>query len=341
MAKESLSGPTVFIIAEAGVNHNGREDLALQLIDAAKAAGADAVKFQLFDPDEIAGEAPLASYQEQGKGAWRSQREMLASLTLAPKVYQRLVSHALERQIELIVTPFDSASAKFLVSLGLKTLKIPSGEITNHPFLQEVAALGAAVILSTGMSSLEEVEEAVAIFRAAKVPLTLLHCTSAYPTPYDQVHLRAMTVLREIFQLPVGLSDHTEGIEVAVAAVALGACVIEKHLTLDRAAPGPDHRSSIEPPAFAEMVRAIRNVEAALGSKVKARQASEENVAAAARRSVVAVHDLQKGQVVLQEMIAIRRPGTGIAPKSFPDVVGKKTTEDIPAGTPLTWNMLT
>ncbi len=339
MAKESLSGPTVFIVAEAGVNHNGREDLALQLIDAAKAAGADAVKFQLFDPDEIAGHAPLAAYQDQGDGSWRSQHEMLTALTLPQEAYRRLAAHAQQRSIELIVTPFDSASAKFLVSLGLKTLKIPSGEITNHPFLKEVAALGAAVILSTGMSSLEEVEEAIAIFRAAKVPLTLLHCTSAYPTPYDQVHLRAMTALCETFQLPVGLSDHTEGIEVAVAAVALGARVVEKHLTLDRAAPGPDHRSSIEPPAFAEMVRAIRNVEVALGSKVKERQASEENVAAVARRSVVAACDLKRGQPIAREMLAIRRPGTGIEPKAFADVIGRKPVQDIRAGTPLTWNM--
>ncbi|MDD5041847.1 MAG: N-acetylneuraminate synthase [Candidatus Peribacteraceae bacterium] len=340
MTKEPPFCPSAFIIAEAGVNHNGKEELALRLIDAAQEAGADAVKFQLFDPDELGGTAPLADYQEQNQGAWRDQREMLASLTLPREAYRRLAAHARARRIGMIVTPFDIASAEFLISLGLKTLKIPSGEITNHPFLKEVAALGADVILSTGMCSLEEVQEAVGIFRSAGVPLTLLHCTSAYPAPYDHVHLRAMAFLRETFGLPVGLSDHTEGIEVAIAAAALGACVIEKHITLDRALSGPDHRASIEPEELARMIRSIRNVEAALGSAEKVRQVSEQNVAAVARRSVVAAYDLKKGQALTKEMIAIRRPGTGIPPKSLAEVIGKIAAQDIPSGTPLTWDML-
>lgn len=332
--------PSVFIIAEAGVNHNGKEDLAMRLVDAASDAGADAVKFQLFDPDELAGGAPLASYQEQGKEAWRDQREMLTSLVLPKEAYRRLAAHAKKRGVELIVTPFDIVSARFLLTLPLRILKIPSGEVTNLPFLKEVAALGADVILSTGMCSLEEVQEAVAVFHSARVPLTLLHCTSAYPAPYDHVHLRAIPFLQKTFQLPVGLSDHTEGIEVAIAAVACGASVIEKHLTLDRALPGPDHSASIEPEEFARMVRSIRHVEAALGSPQKMRQASEENVAAMARRSVVAIRDLKKGQLLTKELLAIRRPGTGIPPKSLSEVIGKTATEDISSGTPLTWDML-
>ncbi|MFH0851231.1 MAG: N-acetylneuraminate synthase family protein, partial [Candidatus Peregrinibacteria bacterium] len=273
-----------------------------------------------------------------------------AALVLPQEAYRRLANHARTRQIELIVTPFDIASARFLISIGLKTLKIPSGEITNHPFLKEVAALGASVILSTGMCTLDEVREAVEIFRstqpsprlrpAGKVPLTLLHCTSAYPAPYGHVHLRAMAFLREAFGIPVGLSDHTKGIEVAIAATALGASVIEKHVTLDRTLSGPDHRASIEPDELRRMVRSIRNVEAALGFAQKVRQTSEEDVAAVARRSVVAACNLKKGKSLTEKMIAIRRPGTGIPPKSFAEVIGKKLTQDIPAGTPLTWDML-
>ncbi len=340
MQRKPSPRSSTFIIAEAGVNHNGKEDTAMRLIDAAKDVGADAVKFQLFDPDELAGGASLASYQEQGKGSWSNQREMLASLVLPQEAYQRLAAHAKKRSIELIVTPFDIASARFLLTLPVTTIKIPSGEITNLPFLKDVATLGAEVILSTGMCTLDEVREAVEIFRPAKIPLTLLHCTSAYPAPYEDVHLRAISHLRETFDLPVGLSDHTEGIEVAIAAVACGASVIEKHLTLDRTLPGPDHRASIEPEAFATMVRSIRHVEAALGEPKKELQPSEENVAQVARRSVVAAHDLKKGQSLTEEMIAIRRPGTGISPKSSAEVVGKTAKKDIESGTPLTWDML-
>ncbi|MDD4287205.1 MAG: N-acetylneuraminate synthase family protein [Candidatus Peribacteraceae bacterium] len=340
--------PSVFIIAEAGVNHNGKEDLAMRLVDAACDAGADAVKFQLFDPDELAGAAPLASYQE-GKDAWRDQKEMLASLMLPKDAYRRLADHAKERQIELIVTPFDIASAKFLLSLKLKTLKIPSGEVTNLPFLKNVAALGADVILSTGMCSLEEVKEAVEIFRANKVPLTLLHCVSAYPAPADQINLRTMETLRQEFHVPVGYSDHTEGVAVALTAAALGAQVLEKHFTLDRTMSGPDHAASLEPEELTQMIRIIKDAEAlknvsvlqeALGTGEKKCQPCEENVRSVARRSVVAGCDLQKGGTLTAEMIAIRRPGTGIAPKFVRDVIGKKAKKDILSGTPLIWDIL-
>lgn len=337
-----LSSPgRTFIIAEAGVNHNGKEDLALCLVDAAHDAGADAVKFQLFDPEELAGTAPLAVYQESGAASWRDQREMLASLVLPREAYRRLAARAQELHMAFIVTPFDIASATFLLSLGLKTLKIPSGEMTNLPFLKAVAALGADIILSTGMSTIEEIQEAVALFRSSSASLTLLHCTSAYPAPYDQVHLRAIPYLRDLFHLPVGLSDHTEGVEVAIAAVACGATVIEKHFTLDRTLSGPDHRASIDPTAFATMVRGIRHVEAALGEPKKVRQSSEENVAQVARRSIVAACDLSQGQRVAETMVVLRRPGTGIAPKFLHEVIGKQLKVHVVKGTPLTWDMLT
>ncbi|OIO54306.1 hypothetical protein AUJ46_03115 [Candidatus Peregrinibacteria bacterium CG1_02_54_53] len=347
MQRNPSSSSSVFIIAEAGVNHNGKEDMAMRLVDAASDAGADAVKFQLFDPDELAGAAPLASYQKE-KNVWRDQKEMFTSLMLPKEAYRRLADHAKERSIELIVTPFDIVSAKFLLSLKLKTLKIPSGETTNLPFLQNVAALGADVILSTGMCSLEEVREAVEIFTSANVPLTLLHCVSAYPAPVDQINLRAMETLRQAFHVPVGFSDHTEGIDVALTAAALGAQVLEKHFTLDRTLPGPDHAASLEPGELTQMIRIIRDAEAlknvpmlkeALGTGEKKCQPCEENVRSVARRSVVACRDLQKGEILVTEMIAIRRPGTGIAPKFVQDVIGRKLMMDITAGTPLTWDM--
>lgn len=320
----------------------------MRLVDAASDAGADAVKFQLFDPDELAGAAPLASYQE-GKDAWRDQKEMLTSLVLPKDAYRRLADRAAERNIELIVTPFDIVSAKFLLSLDLKKLKIPSGEVTNLPFLQNVAALGADVILSTGMCSLEEVQEAVDIFRTTKVPLTLLHCVSAYPAPTDQINLRAMETLRQAFRVPVGYSDHTAGIAVALTAAALGAQVLEKHFTLDRTLPGPDHAASLEPGELTQMIRIIRDAEAlknvsilqeALGTGEKKCQPCEEDVRSVARRSVVAARDLSKDQTLTAEMVAVRRPGTGIAPKFLQDVIGKKPKKDMLSGTSLTWDLL-
>lgn len=330
------------------MNHNGKEDLAMRLVDAACDAGADAVKFQLFDPDELAGAAPLASYQE-GNNAWRDQKEMLAALLLPKDAYRRIAEHARQREITLIVTPFDIASAEFLLSLELKTLKIPSGEVTNLPFLGKVAALGVDVILSTGMCSLEEVQEAVTVLRAGKGSLTLLHCVSAYPAPTDQINLRAMETLRREFAVPVGYSDHTEGIAVALTAAALGAEVLEKHFTLDRSLPGPDHASSLEPAELTQMIRILRNAAAlegvplvaeALGTGEKKCQPCEENVRSVARRSVVAARDLKKGETLTAAGIAIRRPGTGIAPKFSDEVIGKKARRDIPAGTPLTWDTL-
>lgn len=321
------------IIAEAGVNHNGDFNMAMQLIDAAAEAGADAVKFQLFDPDEICGDdSPLASYQGKTES---SQKEMLRRLTLPRDAYENLKRHAETKGLLFIVTPFDVASAQYLATLGVRVLKIPSGEITNIPFLKAVAALGLPVILSTGTSSMDEVEEAVRIFTDAGTDLAILHCTSSYPTPFDQVNLRAMQTLAEKFSTPVGLSDHTEGVAVPIAAVALGATIIEKHFTLDRTLPGPDHKASVEPEELRQMVNGIRAVEQAMGSAEKKRQPAEQDTAAVARRSVVAARDLKVGDVLTKDMLAIKRPGTGIPPKEIDRTVGRVMAKDVKAGTPL------
>jgi N,N'-diacetyllegionaminate synthase len=334
LGKHTIGTDSCFIIAEAGVNHNGDVDMAKQLIAAAASAGANAVKFQLFDPEEISvRDAPVAHYQE---GAGQNQRDMLQGLMLPKEAYGTLKMYAELHGLVFIVTPFDIASAVFLVDLGVAALKIPSGEATHHQFLKRIATLGVPVILSTGTCSLDEVADAVAIFQ--KIDLALLHCTSAYPTPLDQVHLRAMQTLRERFSVPVGLSDHTEGIAVPLAAVALGACILEKHFTISRTLVGPDHKASLEPQELKAMIDGIRAVEAALGSGMKLMQPSEENTAAVARRSIVAATDLQEGDVLCEEHLTFKRPGTGIPPKDIQTVLGMTLTKPIKEGTPLRYD---
>jgi len=329
----------VYIIAEAGVNHNGDIQMAKQLIDVAASSGVDAVKFQVFDPEEICGqETPLAEYQK--RSGETSQIDMLKSLALKHEDFAELAAYTKKQGIDFIATPFDSASAKFLVSLDVPFIKVPSGEATNLPFLKDIAALGLPVILSTGTTTLQEVEEAVAIFTEAKVDLSILHCTSAYPTPVDQVNLKAMDTLHRTFDVPVGLSDHTEGIEIAIAAAALGAVIIEKHFTLNKASPGPDHKASLEPDELENLVRSVRNVGQALGTGVKERQPLEEEVAKVVRRSVVALSDLKKGDVLVTESITLKRPGTGIPPKELNAVLGKTLKQDVSSGTLLSWDML-
>lgn len=338
MVQTVFQQDSIYIIAEAGVNHNGDVAIAMRLIDVAAKAGADAVKFQLFDPEEITSPgAPLAEYQK--RSGETSQIDMLKALTLTRDEYKSLAAHADERNIDFIVTPFDAESAKFLKTLPVPALKIPSGEITNLPFLREVAALHLPVILSTGTSDLEEVTEAVQVFRNAGTELSILHCTSSYPTPMEQVNLRAMQTLADTFGVPTGLSDHTEGIEVAIAAAALGARIIEKHFTLDRTASGPDHAASIEPDELAALVRAIRNVQSALGTGKKVRQSCEENTAAVARRSIHVVSDLQANETITARHVALKRPGTGISPKELHAIIGKTAVRDIAAGTLLTPDM--
>jgi len=315
----------VFIIAEAGVNHNGSLDLALRLIDAAQASGADAVKFQTFRADLLAARsAPKAAYQKRATGAAESQFEMLRRLELDAGAHRRLIDHCRQVGIQFLSSPFDLQSVGLLAKMGVRIFKVPSGEITNLPFLQRVARKRKPVILSTGMSTLGEVEEAVNVLKAAGVSqLSLLHCVTEYPAPYAEINLRAMLTLKAAFGLPVGYSDHTPGIEIAIAAVAMGAEIIEKHFTLDRLLPGPDHAASLDPSELRQMVVAIRNVEATLGSGIKAPAACELPNIPVARKSVVAARDLTAGHRLASRDMDIKRPGNGFAPKLLPDLIGR------------------
>ncbi len=347
-AFQRLGGDSPYIIAEAGVNHDGSVDQAIKLVDIAADAGADAVKFQLFNPDElVSSDAPLAAYQERSGES--NQKTMLERLTLPHDAYVRLKLHAEKRGIDFITTPFDMASAKFLAALGVKMMKIPSGELTNIPFLRRVAALNIPTILSTGMSNITEIHEAVEPFKDREVPYAILHCVSSYPAPTDQINLRAMETLRTEFGVPIGYSDHSEGIEVSIMAAALGAQIIEKHFTTDRTLPGPDHAASLEPDELKDMILQIRDPqvlknmsvpESILGSGEKACQPCETGVRDVARRSVVINTKVERGGEILPQMLVIQRPGTGIAPGEIGKIAGKHARADIPAGTPLQWDML-
>lgn len=333
-----------FVIAEAGVNHNGSLDLALKLVDAAADARADAVKFQTFKAERlVARGTPTAAYQAKNTGA-TDQHAMLSSLELPESAYPALLERCAARGIEFMSTPFDGDSARQLAGHGVRRIKVGSGDVTSLAFLDEIAALNLPVILSTGMSTLDEVAEAVDTFGrawgAANGKLTLLHCTSNYPAREEDVNLRAMRTLHERFGLPTGYSDHTQGTSVAVAAVALGASVLEKHLTLDRGMPGPDHRASLDPLTFTRMVRELREVEAALGSAVKAPAASELAVRDIVRRSVALRRSLRQEDVIRKEDLTLLRPGTGIAPRELLRVVGRRAARDLEAGVLLKWSDL-
>jgi N,N'-diacetyllegionaminate synthase len=335
-------GTPIFIVAEAGVNHNGDPALARRLVDAAADCGADAVKFQTFTVDSLLTRgAPKASYQVDTTGAGESQREMLARLELGPGELALLRDLAAKRGLVFFSAPFDEKSADALEALGVPLFKIPSGEITNLPLLRHVAAKGRPIILSTGMASLEEVEQAVTAIRAAgDPPLAVLHCLSAYPAPLGEINLRAMDTLAARFGGPVGFSDHTLGIEIAVAAAARGADIIEKHLTIDTTLAGPDHRASLDPPAFAAMVRAIRNVESALGDGVKRPMPSEADTRRVARKSLVAAHALGAGRRLTAGDVVVKRPGTGIPPAELPRALGRKVTRDVAADEVIPWEAL-
>lgn len=329
-----------YIIAEAGVNHDGSVEKAKTLIDIAAMAHADAVKFQLYDPDELVSvNAPLASYQE--RSGEESQYAMLKRLALTQNDFRELKEYAEGKGLDFITTPFDAASATFLASLGVKAMKIPSGEITNLPFMKKVASLKIFTIISTGMSSVEEVRDAVAPFALAKTPYALLHCVSAYPAPAEQINLAAMKTLEKEFAVPVGYSDHTEGIAVAVTAVALGAKILEKHFTINKTGPGPDHAASLEPDELTEMIRIIRDpaalkkfpiVKAAIGTGEKICQPCEMNTRDVARRSLVLRQSVKAGQKLISELIAIKRPGTGMSPKMLEKVIGKAVKRDLDGG---------
>ncbi len=335
-------GAPCFVIAEAGVNHNGSVESACLLVDAAARAGADAVKFQTFAADALAAPgAQKADYQRQATGGDESQLEMLRALELPRSAYATILDHCRRRDILFLSTPFDEASADFLDGLGMPAFKIPSGEITNLPFVAHIARRRKPIILSTGMASLDEVTSAVAtIEREGHRQVVLLQCVSNYPAAAADVNLRAMRTMAEACGVPVGYSDHTMGAEVALAAVALGACVVEKHLTLSRTLPGPDHQASMEPDEFDALVRGIRVVEAALGDGRKVPAASEASTAAVARRSLVAASDIPAGSVLTERSVAALRPGTGLPPSMRPSILGRTARVSIKSGTLITLEML-
>lgn len=351
--------PTLFI-AEAGVNHNGSVDMALQLVDAAADAGADVVKFQTFRASSLASRhAPKAGYQVRTTGAEQSQLEMLQALELDGAAHRRLVSRCAERGIEFLSTPFDHASFLLLArELRLERIKIGSGDLTNAPLLLEVARWGGQLILSSGMSLLSEVEDALSVlafgytapqnatpsrqaFRTAFESeagqmalcqrVSLLHCTTQYPTPAEDVNLRAMDTLRQAFGLPVGYSDHTRGGAISLAAVARGASVIEKHFTLDRKLPGPDHEASLEPGELAALVAEVRAVEAALGDGIKRAAASERANRHVARKSLVAAREIARGEPFTVDNLTVKRPGGGVAPILYWETVGRPASRDYAA----------
>ncbi len=322
------------IIAEAGVNHNGRLDLALQLVDAATAAGADYVKFQTFKAtDLVTASAPRAAYQRQAypRDHDDSQMAMLSALELTYNDFATLAQHCRERHIGFMSTPFDLTSIEFLATLGMDYWKVPSGEITDLPYLRAIAAHPGKVIMSTGMSTISEVEAALRALETAgksRRDIILLHCTTQYPAPLESVNLRAMDTLASLGCAAVGYSDHTRGITVPIAAAARGAYVIEKHFTLSRQMEGPDHKASLEPSELADMVKAIRDVETALGSSEKVVTAAESANVAVARRSIVAARHIVRGQVITAEDISAKRPGTGLSPMLWDSVIGSTATRD-------------
>ena len=325
------AGHPAFVIAEAGVNHNGELGLAFQLVDAAIAAGADAVKFQTFIASELlTAEAVKAEYQKTTTGEQESQLEMIKSLELSFGDFRKLKMYCDDQGITFLSTPFDVKSVDFLEGLGVVAFKISSGDLTNDPLLRYVASKGRPVILSTGMSDMDEVREALAVLH--DVDVILLQCVTNYPAAAEDINLRAMLSMQSAFDVNVGYSDHTLGMEVALAAVALGACVIEKHFTLDKNFAGPDHRASLEPHEFKAMVDGIRKVEASLGSGQKVPAASEASNAAVARRSIVAARDISAGTVITPAEIAFKRPGTGLPPRMAQQLFGKTARVDVKFG---------
>lgn len=321
---------SVYIIAEAGVNHNGRIDLAKTMVDKAIDAGADCIKFQTFIPEKIvSGNAAKADYQKQQTVNDETQLEMLKKLALSFEEFRELYRYCEEKNIEFISTPFDFESIVFLESLGMMKWKIPSGEITNLPYLEKIAKLGKEVILSSGMSTLIEIEEAINILKTNGTNnITLLHCTSDYPTRLEDVNLRVMNVMKQKFGLEVGYSDHTIGIEVPIAATAMGATVIEKHFTLDKNMYGPDHCMSLEPMDLKEMITYIRNTEVAMGDGVKCLTSSESENALVARKSIVTMCKINSGELFTESNITTKRPGNGVSPMRWYEVVGKRANKD-------------
>ena len=319
---------TISIIAEAGVNHNGDINIARELIDAAVEAGADMVKFQTFKADRLATQtAPKANYQIVQTGNVTSQFEMLKKLELSEEMHISLMKYSEEKKIEFISTAFDIESLQYLKKLGMRKFKLPSGEITNLPYLKEVGSFGNPLIISTGMASLEEVQAAIQILEAAGTErdlMTVLHCTTEYPAPLADVNLNAMQTMRKTLGINVGYSDHTMGLEVPIAAAALGATIIEKHLTMDQTLPGPDHKASMTPKKFKEMVTCVRNIERALGDGVKRVTESELRNVESVRKSIVAAKTISIGETFSAQNLTVKRPGTGLSPMVWEDVIGRR-----------------
>lgn len=323
---------STFIIAEAGVNHNGSLELAKKLIDVAVVAGVDAVKFQTFRADRLVSKtAQKAEYQQQTTDALESQYNMIKKLELDEAMHHELIRYCRDKNILFLSTPFDHESIDLLDRMGMEIFKIPSGEITNLPYLRRIGSLSKQVILSSGMADLGEIEDALDVLISAgtaKANITVLHATTEYPCPMDEVNLRAMHTIAAAFGVRTGYSDHTNGIEVPVAAVAMGAVVIEKHFTLDRTMEGPDHKASLEPDELVAMVKAIRNIEKALGTGIKKPSPSEAKNMAVARKSIVASRPIHQGEVFSSDNITVKRPGSGISPMRWDEIVGAIASKD-------------
>lgn len=319
----------VYIIAEAGVNHNGSFELACQLVDAAKDAGVDCIKFQTFKSENLVSQlAKKANYQLETTGDG-SQADMLKKLELSFDEFLKLKSYCDEIGICFLSTPFDSESIDFLNTIDMPFWKIPSGEITNYPYLVAIAKTGKPVVMSTGMCEINEIKEAINVLRKnGTTHIKLLHCNTEYPTPFEDVNLKAIQSIRDMFGLEVGYSDHTIGIEVPIAAVALGATVIEKHFTLDRNMEGPDHKASLEPDELTKMVQSIRNIEKALGTGDKRPSNSEKKNISIARKSIVAKKNIKSGEVLSEDNITVKRPGNGISPMRWNEVIGTIAIRD-------------
>jgi len=340
----SLVGPgqSVFVIAEAGVNHNGELSVAKQLIDVAVAAGANAVKFQTFRAETlVTNYAPKAAYQMATTTAEQTQLDMLRKLELSTSAHYTLKAYCAEKGITFLSTPFDEESADFLETLGVPAYKISSGDLTNFPLIEHVSRKGKPVIISTGMATLEEVGEAVHVADDAGCrELVILHCVSNYPAAPEEINLRAMKTMEKAFAVPIGFSDHTEGTSVCLAAVARGAAVVEKHFTLDKTLPGPDHRASLEPKELESLIKGIREIELSLGDGRKLPSPTELETAKVARRSIVAAKDILAGTVLQSESIVLKRPGTGLPPSKIKSLLGRRVREDIAAGTLIESDML-
>ncbi|MBO8157765.1 MAG: N-acetylneuraminate synthase [Bacillaceae bacterium] len=327
----------VYVIAEAGVNHNGNIDLAKKLIDSAKDSGANAVKFQTFQSEKLVTQtASKARYQIENTGENNSQLDMLKKLELSFSEFKELKQYCERKDIEFISTPFDEESAEFLYELGVHAFKIGSGDLTNIPLLEKIANYNKPIIISTGMANLSEIEDALEVLKDLEV--AILHCTSNYPAPIEEVNLRAIQTISQAFGKVVGYSDHTEGNEISIAAVVLGAKIIEKHFTLDRNMPGPDHKASLEPDELKSLVSSIRRVELGLGDGIKRCMPSELETKRVVRKSIIAADDIEEGTILTKDHLTVKRPGTGIQPKFLSQLIGKTVKKGFKRDQVIEWN---